>query len=107
MSESLVEDSWTPDLRLRMRVDEVLHYLWDPIGVSDVPEARDEYYSYSSTAFIMLKTGATAADITNYLRKSRIEHIGMGRGVDLMGEDEIGEILVNWRENIMISTSSE
>ena len=28
------------------RVGEVLHYLWDPIGVSGVPQARDEYDSY-------------------------------------------------------------
>ncbi len=23
-------------------IDEVLHYIWDPIGISDAPEARDE-----------------------------------------------------------------
>jgi hypothetical protein len=34
------------DKELYRRIDEVVHYLWDPIGVSDVPEARDEYHSY-------------------------------------------------------------
>jgi hypothetical protein len=28
------------------RVDEVLYYVWDPIGVSDEPFARGEYWSY-------------------------------------------------------------
>jgi len=31
---------------LRQRTDEVLHYLWDPIGVAGAPGARDEYWSY-------------------------------------------------------------
>ena len=31
---------------LRRRVDEVLYYVWDPIGVSDSPYARGEYESY-------------------------------------------------------------
>ena len=34
------------DEELYRRVDEVLHYLWDPIGVAGIPEARDEYYGY-------------------------------------------------------------
>jgi len=29
---------------LYRRTDEILHYLWDPIGVSDTPQARDEYH---------------------------------------------------------------
>lgn len=31
---------------LQRRVDEVLFYVWDPIGVSDEPFARGEYESY-------------------------------------------------------------
>jgi hypothetical protein len=31
---------------LRRRVDEVLYYIWDPIGVSDQPYARGEYEGY-------------------------------------------------------------
>ena len=34
------------EIELYKRVDEVLHYLWDPIGVAEEPWARDEYYSY-------------------------------------------------------------
>jgi hypothetical protein len=34
------------EIELYSRVDEVLHYLWDPIGVAGSPGARDEYYSY-------------------------------------------------------------
>jgi hypothetical protein len=34
---------------LNQRIDEVLYYLWDPIGVSDEPSARAEYSSYTMT----------------------------------------------------------
>ena len=44
-----------PDqMELYRRVDEVLHYLWDPIGVAGAPEARDEYYSYLPHVFSLL-----------------------------------------------------
>ncbi|MGE9297066.1 MAG: hypothetical protein ACQKBV_12335 [Puniceicoccales bacterium] len=41
-------------IELRQRVDEVLHYIWDPIGVAGVPEARDEYDAYISTVYTVL-----------------------------------------------------
>lgn len=31
---------------LYQRIDEVIHYIWDPIGINGAPKARDEYYSY-------------------------------------------------------------
>ena len=33
-------------LGLYKRIDEILWEDWDPIGVNDVEEARDEYQSY-------------------------------------------------------------
>jgi hypothetical protein len=40
---------------------------WDPIGVSDVPEAADEYDMYIGDIFGLLKQHATAVEITRYL----------------------------------------
>lgn len=95
-----MENEWTPDIRLRMRVDEVLHYLWDPIGVSHFPEARDEYYTYSAQAFGMLKNGSTRAELAEYLRRIRVEQMGMGSGPDPR-EDEIAKILILWKETLL------
>ena len=95
-----MENDWTPDARLRMRVDEVLHYLWDPIGVSDAPEARDEYYGYSARAFEMLKNGAAALEIAQFLRKMRVERMEVGRGPDPMSENDIADLLIRWKEAI-------
>ena len=41
-------------MELYRATDEVLHYIWDPIGVSDAPNARDEYSSYLPQVFKML-----------------------------------------------------
>ncbi len=64
---------------LYQRVDEVLHYLWDPIGVSDVPGARDEYHSYVPQVFSLLKQ-----------RKENAKK-----------DMNIAEILINWREELL------
>ena len=39
---------------LTNRVDEVLYYLWDPIGVSDEPCARGEYSTYVGSILSLL-----------------------------------------------------
>jgi hypothetical protein len=41
-----------------MRVNEVLHYIWDPIGVRGEPRARDEYDSYAPEVYSLLQSGA-------------------------------------------------
>ena len=84
-----------------MRVDEVLHYIWDPLGVSDFPEARDEYYAYSAVVFVMLKNGASASEIEGYLTKTRGEHIGVGRGPEAVSEADIADLLVRWKQAIL------
>jgi hypothetical protein len=89
------------DNELLTRVDEVLHYLWDPIGVSDIPEARDEYSSYAGVVLSMLKRGANSEEISNYLRDLRIINMGIGHVGDKSNEDEIVEIITNWKETIL------
>ena len=48
----------TQDKELYRRCDEVLHYLWDPIGVKGCPGARDEYDSYVPQVFSLVLKGA-------------------------------------------------
>ena len=52
--------------KLYKAIDEVIHYLWDPIGVADVPEARDEYYTYSSYVYKLVTEGADEKAIADY-----------------------------------------
>ncbi|MGD1945538.1 MAG: hypothetical protein ACFB0A_04525 [Croceivirga sp.] len=80
------------------RCDEVLYYLWDPIGVSTIPEARDEYYSYLPKVFEYLNNGADKIKIGQYLNK--IQKASMGLDPNYSRNIEIAEILLNWREII-------
>lgn len=83
---------------LYQRVDEVLHYIWDPIGVSGVPEARDEYYSYLPTVFQLLMHGDRAEAIAEYL--SSVSRESMGLGGNRSRDFDVAETLINWRDNI-------
>jgi hypothetical protein len=55
------------ELELYRRVDEVLHYIWDPIGIAGVPEARDEYYGYLAKVYSLLSGRADDEAIRAYL----------------------------------------
>lgn len=61
---------------LYSRIDEIVHYIWDPIGVSSFPGARDEYYSYLPKIYAYVKSGDTIA-LEKYLTWLTVEHMGL------------------------------
>jgi hypothetical protein len=82
------------ELALYRAVDEVLHYVWDPIGVARVPEARDEYQSYLPQVYDLVRRGADAAEIANYL-SSVLEYMGLSAP---SGRDqEVAVLLLRWK----------
>lgn len=89
------------DKELYQRVDEVLHYLWDPIGVSGVPEARDEYDSYLPHVFSLLARRADAQEIANFLDDTATQAMGLSdtERVREHSKKVVG-ILENWRDVI-------
>jgi hypothetical protein len=54
-------------LVLYKEIDNILFYTWDPIGISDIEDARDEYYAYLPTVFKLVLSNSTAEIIANYL----------------------------------------
>jgi len=83
---------------LYKRCDEVLFYLWDPIGVSDQPYARDEYHSYLPQAFQLVRSNATADQIASYL--AGVEKDRMGSESQPDHNRKVAEILLEWRRRI-------
>ena len=83
-----------PDEELYRAVDEVLHYVWDPIGVAGVPHARDEYDSYLPQVFRRIKEGAAASDIADYLSRISTEHMGLSE--NRAHDFKVAEILSGW-----------
>jgi hypothetical protein len=67
----------------------VLMSQWDPIGVSDVPEAADEYDGYIGGVYDLLKGGATDKRIADHLRSIEINRMGLTdlNGKPLMPEE--------------------
>ena len=67
-----------PDqMELYNRIDEILWEDWDPIGVNDVPEARDEYSSYLPHIFRLALEGADRERIANSLVATIETNIGL------------------------------
>jgi len=78
------------------RCDEVLHYIWDPIGVSDEPGARDEYEGYVPQVVKLLMSGAEEEAVVEHL--VRIEVRNMGLGSTRENAARAADALVRWRD---------
>ena len=86
------------DRELRRRVDEVLYYVWDPIGVSDEPRARDEYDTYAGKAFALLVGGESDGAISEYLQAVAKDQMGLPPNKPRC--DEVAQLLLEHREAI-------
>ena len=86
------------NLKLYRVTDEVLHYLWDPIGVAGDPEARDEYNGYLGMVFRLVKEGSSESVIAQNLDEARTEKMGLQS--DIRKCLRIASILIRWRQFI-------
>lgn len=84
-----------PDLALYRATDEVLHYLWDPIGIATVPQARDEYHGYLPRVFGMIKNGSNEEEIADFLGSIVVERMGLAARPD--HDRSIARHLLDWR----------
>ena len=83
---------------LEKRVDEVLFYLWDPIGVSDEPYARAEYRSYVTSVLGHVENNKTANEMAGYL--CTIESDSMGLTPNKENALKAAQILITHKEAI-------
>ena len=86
------------ELELYRRVDEVLYYVWDPIGVATSPAARDEYQRYLTTVFTMLQEGMDASPIAAYLEGVATDRMGLD--ANLEHSKRVAELLFDWKTTI-------
>jgi len=63
--------------RLCENVREVLLRYWDPIGIRDVPKARDEYDQYAVPIANMVLAGNSAAALAKHLLAIEIDSMGL------------------------------
>lgn len=86
-----------PDAELFDRVDEVIHYIWDPIGISDEPFARDEYHGYLNEIYSRVKLG-DQEKIVEYLDWICEERMGLV--ADKERSRKVSSILLAWKSRI-------
>lgn len=84
------------DLALYRAVDEVLHYVWDPIGIASVPQARDEYHGYLPQVFGLVRDASALTTIADHL--TRITVVRMGLDPRPEHDREVAELLLEWRQ---------
>lgn len=65
------------DFLIYRKIDEILWFDWDPIGVSDIDDARDEYESYVPEIFDLKKANAGREEIARHLFKIETRRIGV------------------------------
>ncbi len=91
-------------LKLYRRIDEILFYIWDPIGISRSDWARDEYQAYLPKVFGMIMEKRPTSDIVDYLVKIEADHMGLDRkpGIEKRTE-EVAILLQEVRESLLRS----
>jgi len=77
----MVEKEKSREIRVQIR--RILMEEWDPIGVSETPEAADEYDLYIGGVYDLLARGASKADIFAYLRAVEVDRMEM---IDASGQ---------------------
>ncbi len=87
------------EMKLYRQTDEILHYIWDPIGVAGVAQARDEYHSYLPQVFQLVLKNETKEKIASYLVDIEESHMGLASNKE--AALEIAEVLLNTKEVII------
>ena len=64
---------------IQSQIADILLHDWDPIGVADVPQARDEYDSYVGGVYRVLASGGSLAEIEAHLRDIEVRMMGLDK----------------------------
>jgi hypothetical protein len=81
---------------LERRIDEILYHVWDPIGVSDEPEARSEYSTYVPVLLRLVIESDEVRPISDYLEKIAGENMGLTP--DKTHCDHVAELLLKHKK---------
>ena len=57
------------------KIDEILYYDWNPIGIDELP--RDEYYGYIPKIFSLKKSGSNSETIAQALYELEFSRFGL------------------------------
>ncbi|MFT6100350.1 MAG: hypothetical protein ACJAYF_002904 [Arenicella sp.] len=81
---------------LYKRIDEVLFYQWDPIGISKSAWARDEYQVYLDVIFDLVLNNDTATEVAEYLNTVSTQTMSLNSAAE--HDSEVAEFLLELKE---------
>jgi hypothetical protein len=96
---SLVDTSSRYEGELHTRVNEILHYIWDPIGVRGEPRARDEYDAYVPEVCSLLQSDATVEQIAAHLDNIATDRMGLNS--NMKHSVLTANNLLDWRATLL------
>lgn len=85
-------------LEFYKRIDEVLFYKWDPIGISDGDWARDEYQSYLPKVFAYAMESKSPEPIAKYLGVVSTESMGLSPATE--HDMKIAKMILEIKESL-------
>lgn len=91
------------DKELYRRIDEVAFYIWDPIGVSDLPGVRDEYESYVWGLFAQVRSNELN-NVVKYMESAVTESMGMI--FDRPTAIRAAQIMLEWNQILTNQTNT-
>lgn len=81
---------------LSRAIDEILHYLWDPMGVAGDPESRAAYASYVPELLDLLQAQTPRRLIAAHLSQIAWNQIGVLTSEPTL--DRTLDALIEWRD---------
>jgi len=82
----------TEHIELYKRIDEILWFDWDPIGINE-NGVRDEYSGYLPGIYKLKVNGASKDEIAKYLDKIVTEKMGMESNIKF--SEQIAEKIID------------
>lgn len=70
---------------------------WDAIGVADAPGCQDEYDCLLAPLLVLLRNGAGAVSLQEWIALGRRDHFGLTP--DQTADRALAEALVSWWES--------
>jgi len=67
---------------LYKQIDEILWTDWDPIGINDSEQARDEYYGYLPHVWRFKLQGSDVETIAQYLFEIETDRMGLNGDIE-------------------------
>lgn len=101
MGQTLPEN----EKELYQRIDEIIHYLWDTIGIAGEPFAHDEYYAYLPEIFSLAKKKNSEEEIVEYLNDIRVK--SMESPSDMKRCKEIALMIVKWSKHLVVCQDND